>query len=80
MCPVKCKVIPQKNISTFLLFFEISEITHVDVLHPIDDASFFDTFDESVAGSVVCDGQSESIFALGNFNLLWSPLKRNANE
>ena len=46
--------------------------TYIDVFHPIDYASFLDTFDEGVAGSVVCDGESKSVFALGNFNLLGS--------
>lgn len=46
--------------------------TYVDIFHSIDDASFFDPFNESVAGPVIRDGQSEGIFTLGDFNLLWS--------
>lgn len=46
--------------------------TYVNIFHSIYDAAFFDPFNESVAGSVIRDGQSEGIFTLGDFNLLWS--------
>lgn len=42
----------------------------MDVFHSIDDAAFFDPFDESVTGSVIGDGQSECVFTFSYFNLL----------
>jgi len=67
---------PIKIAKTKSLIFDggIKEFTNLNVGDAVDNAALLDPLDESVAGPIVRDGQTQCIFRLCYLNLLWPAL------
>lgn len=51
---------------------KLAKTSYLYMRNKVDDAAFFNTFDESVASSIIGYGKPKSVFRFKDFDLLWS--------